>query len=157
MKQIARMLLLAAMLFPLGCTAETTEGKPSGKSALVGTEWVYHYEGNDTIMDQVFTNVGDYTLQFLTDSTGLYLVDTYVIINGVSQNSNNQMGIKYTFDGHSGVIKYIFPEGTPSYVRASMPPQKFVYDAKKQELTWVNLLDPTWEKKHGKMIFRPKK
>ena len=38
MKQIVKMLLLAAMLFPLGCTAETTEGKPSGKSALVGTE-----------------------------------------------------------------------------------------------------------------------
>ena len=153
------MLLLAAMMIPVGCTAEETEtdGKPTGKSALTGTEWIYHYEGTDTIMGQAFTNVGDYTLRFLTDSTGLYLVDSYVIINGTSQNNNSQMEYTYTFDGRSGVITFIFPDGTPSYVRSSMPPQKFVYDAKKHELTWVDLLDPTFEAKHGKMIFRPTK
>lgn len=157
MKQIVKMLLLAAMLLPVGCTAETTEGKPGGKGALVGTEWIYHYESTDTIMGQAFASVSDYTLRFLTDSTGLYLVDSYVIINGTSQSGNSQMDFTYTFDGHTGIIKYIFPDDTPSYVRSSMPDQKFVYDAKKQELTWVDLVDPTWEAKHGKMIFRPKK
>jgi len=157
MKHFVSMLLLAAMLIPTGCTAEETEGKPNNKHALVGTEWIYHHEGTDNFYNQDITSVSDYTLRFLTDSTGLYLVDSYVIANGTSQSGGSQMNFSYTFDGRNGIITFIFPDGTPSYVRSSMPPQKFTYDAKRQELTWVDLLDPTYEDKYGKMIFRPKK
>ncbi len=156
-KQITTMLLMAAMFISVGCTAEESEGKPGGKGALAGTEWVYHFEGTDTIMGLAFTRVNDYTLQFETDSTGMYLVDGYVVIDGTSQSSNSQMGIRYTFDGRTGVISFVFPDGTPSYVRTSMPDQKFTYDAQRQELTWVELPDPSYEEKYGKMIFRPKK
>lgn len=157
MKHLFSMLLLAVLLFPVACTAEESEGKPNDKRALVGSEWTYHFEGTDNFYGQSVTSVSDYTLRFLTDSTGLYLVDSYVIANGTSQSSDSQMDFTYTFDGRNGVITFIFPAGTPSYVRSSMPPQKFVYDAKRQELTWVDLLDPTFEEKYGKMIFRPKK
>ena len=122
---------------------------------------------SDAVLDEILAHdpMGRVACE-TTTTTGLVSImgeistSCYVDIAKIARNVVLDIGYnkaEYSFDGHSGVIKYIFPEGTPSYVRASMPPQKFVYDAKKQELTWVNLLDPTWEKKHGKMIFRPKK
>lgn len=150
MKHIKTALLLAAMLLTASCNAE--EPAPTGKHALVGTEWLLHFEGTDTIYGQVITSVNDYTLRFDTDSTGLYLVDAYVVINGTSQSSQSQMALRYTFDGHSGTIRYIFPDDTPSYVRASMPAQPFTYDPKARTLTCISW-DPDYRAKHGDMVY----
>ena len=155
MKHIKFMLLLAAMLLPLSCTADE-EAKPDGKHALVDTEWTYHFEGIDTLYGRVMTHIGDYTLRFDTDSTGTYSVDAYVIINGTSQSSQSQMAFRYTFDGRNGTISYIFPDNTPSYVRQSMPDQPFVYDPKDQTLTCISW-DPDFLARYGDMVYHPKK
>ena len=152
MKNIRLFLLLAAMLLSTACTAE--EAKPDGKKALVNTEWIYHFEGTDTIYCQAFTRVNDYTLRFDTDSTGTYGVDGYVVIDGTSQSSQSQMGFRYTFDGRDGTISYIFPDDTPSYVRQSMPDQPFVYDPQAQTLTCLSW-DPDFRARYGDMVYHP--
>ncbi len=93
---------------------------------------------------EVIHSVIDYTLTFLSDTNGRYLVDN---LGG----SSYTWQFSYSCDlNGNGTLYYQRPEGIPDYMY--QPEQPFIYEPSTPSITFITGNDE-WEAEHGRMVF----
>lgn len=144
--------LIASLLMLMACSPDDETppigGLPSNQVALSNTVWVYHYEGDQEVYGEVIHSEIDYTLTFLSDTNGTYLVDN---LDGNSYTWQ----FSYTCDlNGNGTLYYQRPEGIPDYM--FQPEQPFTYDQTIPSITFIITGNDEWEAEHGRMVFLKK-
>lgn len=157
MKEISKILSMVLLVLPLlvSCNKNdeqivsnsSTGSGNNSHTVFYGTDWGYHFSGDIEVYGEVIHREVDYILSFISDTSGIYLVD-----NGSGHSYTWQFTYTYDLSGN-GTLYFIRPDNIPDY--SFQLEQPYYYNPTVPSITFITGNDE-WEAEHGRMVFLKK-